>query len=84
MGSQQGTWRPLSPSRMSAGQPCTKASFAIWKSSAASLISLAQLQLLGEGEAHLFSLRKIFSMQGSVLELLWNVEMVHGSRGIKP
>lgn len=71
------------PSRMSAGQPCIKASFAIWKSLAASLISLAQLQLLGEGEAHLFSLRKIFSMQVSVLELLWNVEMVHGARGIR-
>lgn len=68
---------------MSAGQPCTKASFAIWKSSAASLISLAQLQLLGVGEAHLFSLRKIFSMQVSVLELLWNIEMVHGARGIR-
>lgn len=56
----------------------------MWKSSAAFPIGLEQLQLLGEGEAHLFSQRVIFSMQVSVLVfLVGKIEKIHGACGIR-
>lgn len=55
----------------------------IWKSSAAFRIGLSQLQLLGEGEAHLLSRALIFTMQVTVLMLLGKIEKIHEVHGVR-
>lgn len=59
------------------------ASVAICKSSAAFPMDLEQLQLLGEGKEHLFSLRVIFSLQASVLVFLGKTEKIQGALCIR-
>lgn len=64
-------------------QPPSKASSTIWKSSAAFHIGLSQLQLLGEGEAHLLSRGVIFTMQVTVLMLLGKIGKIHEVHGVR-
>lgn len=61
----------------------SKASSTIWKSSAAFLIGLSQLQLLGAGEAHLLSRGVIFTMQVTVLMLTGKIEKIHDVHGVR-
>lgn len=88
MGAHLGSWleqqnSPPLPHAPTQWQPPSKASSTIWKSSAAFRIGLSQLQLLGEGEAHLLSRGVIFTMQVTVLMLLGKIGKIHEVHGVR-